>query len=288
MLIRLAEAPTLGVRGGRSGAAGAGRTWPRPRRRRWSAGRRRTPTSLGCARPRKARGGPSQGSPGCARKHPAPPGAPFPLRAREKEKGERATPGARKSKSPGGGALSKGCLTSESRVAGFRRWIRCKMQRGFVPPNGPARACLGGGDGRSAAVTSARRSPAPPTPWRLRPRRCRRRPRSSLASRNARIVCSGTTVACGCAWRAAGAATDRRLELGHAEERGPGRRARRRRRSRAAARGSTRSPLSRRRRRSRSRCRRPGSAGRRCRPASGRGPCAPSSPSAAGTRSGAP
>src|SRR2546430_15651763 len=39
------------------------------------------------------------------RKHPAPPGAPFPLRAREKEKGERATPGARRSKSPGGGAL---------------------------------------------------------------------------------------------------------------------------------------------------------------------------------------
>ena len=49
----------------RTGAAGAGRTCPRPRRRRWSAGRRRTPTSLGCARPRKARGGPSQGSPGC-------------------------------------------------------------------------------------------------------------------------------------------------------------------------------------------------------------------------------
>src|SRR5438552_5373651 len=39
------------------------------------------------------------------RKHPAPPGAPFPLRAREKEKGERATPGARKSKGPGGIAL---------------------------------------------------------------------------------------------------------------------------------------------------------------------------------------
>ena len=38
--------------------------------------------------------------------HPAPPGAPFPLRAREKEKGERATPGARKAKSPGGVALS--------------------------------------------------------------------------------------------------------------------------------------------------------------------------------------
>ena len=35
-----------------------------------SAGRRRTPTSLGCARPRKARGGPSQGSPGVPRKHP--------------------------------------------------------------------------------------------------------------------------------------------------------------------------------------------------------------------------
>jgi hypothetical protein len=37
---------------------------------------------------------------------PAPPGAPFPLCAREKEKWERATPGARKSKPPGGGALS--------------------------------------------------------------------------------------------------------------------------------------------------------------------------------------
>src|SRR6266851_9676816 len=49
----------------RSGAIGAGRTWSPPKRRRWSAGRRRTPTSLGCARPRKARGGPSQGSPGC-------------------------------------------------------------------------------------------------------------------------------------------------------------------------------------------------------------------------------
>ena len=34
-------------------------------RRRWSAGRRRTPTSLGCARRiATARGGPSQGSPG--------------------------------------------------------------------------------------------------------------------------------------------------------------------------------------------------------------------------------
>src|SRR3989440_11603103 len=41
--------------------------------------------------------------------HPAPPGAPFPLRAREKEKGERATPGARKSKSPGGEALASAC-----------------------------------------------------------------------------------------------------------------------------------------------------------------------------------
>ncbi len=38
---------------------------------------------------------------GASQRTPAPPGAPFPLRAREKEKGERATPGARKSKVPG-------------------------------------------------------------------------------------------------------------------------------------------------------------------------------------------
>src|SRR5207245_10046585 len=43
---------------------------------------------------------------GCLASAPAPPGAPFPLRAREKEKGERATPGARKSKSPGRVALA--------------------------------------------------------------------------------------------------------------------------------------------------------------------------------------
>ena len=95
-----------GVQGGvRSGAAGAGRTWPRPRCRRWSAGRRRTPTSLGCARPRKARGGPSQGSPGCLASTRRLPALHFPRpRGRRKMgKGDARRP---KSKRPGGVALS--------------------------------------------------------------------------------------------------------------------------------------------------------------------------------------
>jgi hypothetical protein len=101
-----ARSSALGRNG--SGAAGAGRTWPRLTRRRWSAGRRRTPTSLGCARRiATARGGPSQGSPGV--RIATRPGASrrsISLACKGEGKGERATPGARKPKSPGGGALS--------------------------------------------------------------------------------------------------------------------------------------------------------------------------------------
>ena len=132
----------------RSGAAGVGRTCPRPRRRRWSAGRRRTPTSLGCARRiATARGGPSQGSPGVPRKHPGASRRSISL-VRE-GKGKRGKGDARRPKievtgrrsvvyppspglDPGFGRQSvrrtpdlirgktDGCLTSESRIARLR------------------------------------------------------------------------------------------------------------------------------------------------------------------------
>ena len=70
-----------------------------PRASWWSAGRRRTPTSLGCARRiATARGGPSQGSPGVPRKHPGASRRSISLACKGEGKRERATPGARKSK----------------------------------------------------------------------------------------------------------------------------------------------------------------------------------------------
>jgi hypothetical protein len=91
-----------------SDARGAGRTWSCPQVSRWSAGRRRTPTSLGCA-PSQRRGGPRHGPPGCAAAHPAPPGAPFPSPAREAEKGKGR---ARRPKFKVSGRRSVCCLTS--------------------------------------------------------------------------------------------------------------------------------------------------------------------------------
>src|SRR5712692_10359983 len=76
-----------------NGAVGGGRTWPRSKRRRWSAGRRRTPTSLGCARRRSgARRTLARFARVRIATHPAPPGAPFPSSAREKENGKGRRP----------------------------------------------------------------------------------------------------------------------------------------------------------------------------------------------------
>jgi len=87
-----------------SGALGCGKNVVLPRAPRWSAGRRRTPASLGCA-PSQRRGGPRHGPPGCAAAHPAPPGAPSPSLARGRKKGKGA-PGTLKTKYPGGVALA--------------------------------------------------------------------------------------------------------------------------------------------------------------------------------------
>ena len=63
----------------------------------------------------------------------------------------------------------------------------------------PGRPGFGWGRGahRVRAITSGRRSPVPAMPWWL-PRRWPVAGFSSRLSRKARIVCAGTTVACGC------------------------------------------------------------------------------------------
>src|SRR6266849_2026978 len=70
--------------------------------------------------------------------HPAPPGAPFSLACKGEGKRGKGVPGARKSKSPGGGALSICCLSgesSESSSSGFSPLgFVADMPVGFVPP----------------------------------------------------------------------------------------------------------------------------------------------------------
>src|SRR5262245_5658723 len=88
----------------------------------WSAGRRRTPTSLGCA-PSQRRGGPRHGPPGCAAAHPAPPGAPFPSPARERKKGKGRHPASEFKTS---GQRSVGCLTGEYDL---RRVVMTSLRR---------------------------------------------------------------------------------------------------------------------------------------------------------------
>ena len=140
---------------------------------RWSAGRRRTPTSLGCTRRRNGawRTAPNR-SAGRSPRRPAPPGAPCPSSARETETGEKGDARRPKMKDPG--RRSVGCLTSES---GSNRFDPAKTS--YARP-GSRIAAARRPRCSPAAVTCARRSPAPATTSSRRRRRGRRRRQAAV------------------------------------------------------------------------------------------------------------